>query len=428
MQYVGWVPTAGGRLSFSMIGQFRHIKPDCHNEIHDDTRWIVCHQVRENTDIPLPFGWLRRAYARHCLKIDLRVHYLLVCHTSAHDGLQGDVFLFDHAAWRSAGEQSHAKLVRHVTSGQENLTGAVAPLIEQLRESARFEADIVLTRAGFCTVKVEDDPDPHEQEELAGKRMPVADSRYNAAQCYYFIKDLSHCHQNHSRHSDTLTTVHPVRGDDDSSWCEPTLKALYRSVLVQRRNKLPESSARARGMLAYIESFIKVCGARYGETLVNMPLRDNALLKEAIKAEGEVLGARGKFRELWVPSNILFRVLLPILGTMLGLFAALRFIQGDTSEGVLADLSESRFATYLEYVATLLAHHPEAVFVCGIVAIWLFRALDQHGIGGAEKGRFGLRMLAALSRRKAGMIALSAAFFFCLLLFFYMRFMIGFLS
>lgn len=433
MHYMGWVPTAGGRLSFSMIGRLPHIKSDFSNEVHEGVRWIVCHQVREHTDIPLPYAWLQRGVARLFFQVDLRIHCVLACKESRDGELRGRVFLFDQERWGSSEQLLFHDAERSV-AGLAGKPGNVVPtLIEGLSTSALYHAEFCLERPGFCSVSgIKYNSETFSCHGLeAGLGMPVSTDRYSAAQCYYFIKDLAHYHRNHSRHNDTLTTLHPV-GDDPVDWCRQTLKALYRAMVSQRRDKTPFGVSCAKGMLAYIDSFICVCTARYGDSFTEMPLRDNALLKEALNAEAEAANVHSKFRELWSPSNFIFRILLPVFATLVGLFAIFRFVHGppvrNDDAGPHDFLSSSPLAEHLEWAVSLVADKPGAAFVTALVLIFFVRSLDKRALSGARGGRFALRFFLGMRRVRAFCIASLLGVVTCLLLVVYLRAMFGFLS
>lgn len=423
MRLRGWVPTVGGRLSFSVIGQFEHLKPGCYNHASHGVRTIICQQVRENTDIALPGGAVRRFYARYLQKSDLPLRYLLHAAAQGDGPLSGEVFIFSIDAWKAA--ESDIEQLRQMISKQAEGTREVVII---LRSKADFSAKVELERNGFCTLEIDPALTEIKHQAEPGTHLPIADSRGLAAQCFYFIKDISHRHQNHSRHSDTLTTVYPIQDEVDVNWCVETVKTLYRSIIKKRRSRTRESRAFALGMLAYVDAFAGIAERRYGKKVKDIPLRNHGHIKAAIEAEAQAHDARDAFDQLWRGSNLVFRVILPLLGSLLALVAALRLVLWAPGGSIAEDIRSSRLGGYLQMAADGLLHYPEVITLFVLICVVLLRRYDKYMHGRAGSGgvlqrsfKYMQRQTLAIKQRHATTIYYLLAVTLFAALFYYLK-------
>lgn len=423
MRLRGWVPTVGGRLSFSIIGQLEHLQPGCYNHVSHGVRTIICQQVRENTDIALPGKAVRRFYARYLQKSDLRLRYLLHAEAQGDGPLSGEVFIFNIDAWKAV--KGDTERLRQVVSRQAEGT---AEIITGLRSKAYFSAKVELERNGFCTLEVDAAQAERGGQAEPGTRLPIADARGRAAQCFYFIKDISHRHQNHSRHSDTLTTIYPIQDEVDVRWCVETVKTLYRCIIEKRRSRTRESRAFALGMLAYVDAFAGISQRRYGQKFKDVPLRNHGHIKAAIEAEAQAHDARDVFDQLWRGSNLVFRVILPLLGSLLALVAALRLILWAPGGSIAEDVRSSRLGGYLQIAADGLLHYPEGITLFVLIGVVLLRRYDKYMHGRAGSGgvlqrsfKYMQRQTLAIKQRRATAIYYLVAVTLFVLLFYYLK-------
>lgn len=111
------------------------------------------------------------------------------------------------------------------------------------------------------------------------------------AQCFYFLRDITHRHQHHSNQSDTLTTVWPAQ--DRSLWIRETLYELHRRVLMLRRQRSPRGQEDALGILAYVSAFESAIAEPFRKqreksiTIGFVPSYEKGALRESLNANLE---------------------------------------------------------------------------------------------------------------------------------------------
>jgi hypothetical protein len=150
------------------------------------------------------------------------------------------------------------------------------------------------------------------------QRLPPAEVlRPLVAQCFYFLRDITHRHQHHSRHSDTLTTVWPA--DDSSLWIRETLYELYRRVIMLRRQRSPRGQEDAVGILAYVSAFEAMIAepfrkrAEKDPKLGFVPIYEKVALRDSLNANLETK------RRKRVQRNVVAAVIPAFVAAMLNL-------------------------------------------------------------------------------------------------------------
>ena len=277
-RFTGWIPNATGNLSFSLIGQDG--QPSVCEKFNfpiGDGRAVIVRQTRHVADNLFLRG-------RGNLHSGLReLDYTLVSRSSPFDGddigvLHGFIFIHAIAPIEIKG------LNRDSVNSRR--------LAREAGSSALFAVAFRLYRTGRIEFRVPREFVNQEVQYGEGQTLDGGHSlRPLVAQCFYFIRDITHFHQHHSRFSDTLTTVWPA--DEPSLWIRETLYELYRRVLMLRRQHYPRGQEDALGLLGYISSFEHAIAEPFRKTelaagrVPRVPFYNREALKESLAANLE---------------------------------------------------------------------------------------------------------------------------------------------
>jgi hypothetical protein len=277
-KFRAWVPNATGNLSFSLIGQVGQPSPcEDANFVSRGRRLVVVKQRRNLSD-NLLFKYLQTPWTgAH------ELDFTIAARTGNKSGdtygvLHGWIFIHEHCPAELRFLDKDSLCVRTLNSS--------------LVSSADFGVAFRLDRTGRMTLKIPG----RFQDQLVeyGDREVLTGGealRPLAAQCFYFLRDITHLHQHHSADSDTLTTVWPT--DDESRWIRETLYELYRRVLMLRRQQSPRGQEDALGILAYIASFEETVATPAREAVAQgtmrgfVPSYGKAGLKDSLNANLE---------------------------------------------------------------------------------------------------------------------------------------------
>ena len=232
--FIGWIPTASERLSFSLIGDSDFPERAVTGYAkRDGRRFVVSYQRRETLDIPLPGRFLREFVAKQWLGRIGRCWYLCVGSTPENDELDsyfvGFLYLFIHKSdWLKV-----KGVVRKTQSDLENLALApsaqtlpekISSLQSLMAENANHSVQFELARTGTCKIW-------NHSAMLSANQIDKEDL---AAQLFFFLKEISHVHQHHHEHSDRIVDLQKF--DGEVSWRRETLCSLYRQSLRTKRN------------------------------------------------------------------------------------------------------------------------------------------------------------------------------------------------
>jgi len=287
--YIGWVPTVGGRLSFSIIGYSTHPTfAEVVNIADDSRRKIVCLQQRSLLDSAIPFfkkiliflfcGWRGTFY------------FLLDAESSnnlsdSNQSLTGKIYLFPE-------QQGHFYFFNRTHENISLLRNSIMALGRAYNNSPALgvislydsEKKIFLQKSSRCRFH---------SAKFSLDRDGVVEIHYHnadpelehiiCAQLFFFLKDISHKHQHHHPKTDTIVDIY---NKNNSRWQDETLRSLYKKVLdfKRRRDELVCSSA--LGVLSYIKSFRHICEKR---NLVLVTGRDDDNLCESIRVSQDEL-------------------------------------------------------------------------------------------------------------------------------------------
>ncbi|MCW3847869.1 hypothetical protein OF829_11515 [Sphingomonas sp. LB-2] len=304
---IGWIPSADGHLSFSMIGA--GTRPPCHRfsamvpngDMSGAQRKVAAFQLRRNTDLP----WFFRRFSKQA-----RHHWLLAGdslaasyytdpgkphHILDHQGmLRGRIIFIPYQEDAPTGDPLHigqAELTRQWEGVRKGIQRALranrraddqAAFHELEREIERmselkFETttiEFALFRTGELRlwitadeiVTVEpDDNYPRTDLYVGMDEIPYSHSLLR--QAYYFVKDAVHHHVHHDGESDQIIPLvfHPdedsdpeVKGEPSVSeqrWHRETLWGLSRTIEELVRKGTRETLRNALGFMCFAESF-----------------------------------------------------------------------------------------------------------------------------------------------------------------------------
>jgi len=235
------VPNILGHLSFSLIGDLGQPKssPTIHN-ILPVGREIYCAQTRNLSD-NLLFSKLQFRFSGiH------EFHFVLIARTANLQDdrlgqLNGWIFLF---------EKRPPKLDTIKKHGAKSFRRTRDALVRRSAYAVGFQ----LRRNGACVFGVPECMSDTRVSYDVDKELPIKDGlRYLTAQCFYFLRDITHKHFHHHPRSDAITTVWD--GEDRIVWVRETLYELYKRALEARRIRSVAGQERAAGILAYAEAF-----------------------------------------------------------------------------------------------------------------------------------------------------------------------------
>ncbi|SLN23128.1 hypothetical protein ROJ8625_00920 [Roseivivax jejudonensis] len=253
--YLGWVPTVTGNLSFTTIGTGSFPNRCVRKDIG---RTVFVLQRRDLLDVLVPYSegtdvakFFREFLANHLIGISGNFWFVLELSVSD-DGEEssGTVFVVPQAknsdliqrlkAWFKSDDDSFNERLKRDT--RESACWAVAVSIERPGKSGVSMLSDVGRVDGFGA---------HLEYVLAN-------------QAFYFLKDICHVHQHHHQTHDAITKLVPTAGYEAGAerWVDETLFSLYRAIIRFKRYKNEKALFRAAGILAYAQSFYRAYGER----------------------------------------------------------------------------------------------------------------------------------------------------------------------
>ncbi|MDP3875552.1 MAG: hypothetical protein Q8Q50_01080 [Methylobacter sp.] len=276
-KYIGWVPTVGRRLSYSIIGSSSHPSvAETANVADDKKRRILSLQKRTLIDSALPV--FKSPLVRLLFKLSGSFVFFLDAESnnsfsSKDQLLRGKLYLFtDHE------DEEVDKNVLRIIEAINNLNNFDSPLcskdidslyseiyqkfLKDIEKHSLFCARFSLDRDGIIEIEINTDKDIEHTV---------------CAQFFFFIKDISHRHQHHHPKTDTILDIYRK---DNPYWQDEVLRALYKRVLDFKRSRDQWVCSSALGILSYIKAFKKVCQEKKMEITAS---RDDDDLSESIK-------------------------------------------------------------------------------------------------------------------------------------------------
>jgi hypothetical protein len=111
--------------------------------------------------------------------------------------------------------------------------------------------------------------------------------KWVADQCYFFLRDATHAHQHHEPSSDTILILQERGNGDDIQWRRNIVYSLHYAIIRFKRDTDSRSALRAKGILAYCDSFIACCKADTRGQALDMPEFNSASLLMSLDAKSQ---------------------------------------------------------------------------------------------------------------------------------------------
>jgi hypothetical protein len=351
--YIGWVPTVGRRLSYSIIGSSSHPSvAEIANVADDQKRRILCLQNRTLLDSALPI--FKPALARRFFNLSGSFVFFLDAESnndfsSENQMLNGKLYLFTDSVDKNTDEK-----VLCIREAINKLNNFDSPFVSEsiddfyseinkkhfnnIEKYSIFKACFRLDRDGIIEIDIEANTDKELEHTIC-------------AQLFFFIKDISHRHQHHHPKTDTILDIY---NKDNSHWQDEVLRALYKRVLDFKRSRNEWVYSSALGVLSYIKAFKKVCDERDIKITV---VRDDNDLSESIEiAQNElrhITSQKVGFR------NAFITTMIALIGAMLMLSSL-----GTIANPAVQILSN---ATFIKLVADNIINNPFNIILVVLV-------------------------------------------------------------
>lgn len=311
MRFRGWVPNIVGHISFSLIGtprQPRHCQltnfPSRKQGSGRMWRIILCRQRRNLSD-NLFFSRLDFLAPGLSHSFDFTVISRSGYKETENVGfISGWIFL--HRTLGPWGKL-RAKLpgasripLGPLLTQLQLRSGNVLELLRSQRQSLLQDADFAvafrLSRTGAATFIVPQSLQDQDVRIADGVSIPTEDAlRTLTAQCFYFLRDITHRHYHHNARSDTITSV--WSDNNKGRWIRETLYELYKRVILARGVKYPSAQENALGILAYADAFEREIAGPFRDlpqhSRFYVPKYENAEIKASI---GAALEAKRRLR------------------------------------------------------------------------------------------------------------------------------------
>lgn len=314
-EFIGWVPTAGGRLSFSVIGNSdfpsRAITRNCAN---DTDRFVITFQRRRFVDSAAPL-FLKRFIQKYFSQ-DGDFWFVFIasgsnCSTVSGESVSGYAYVFSEKEICRSSILPKLKRFQHAVykdcrrevfeSGLEGFeSGVSADYLAKFR--------VVLARDGVVNMNYCSLPPREVKSKFQKLRYKINDEDGRerksllASQVYFFIKDITHTHQHHGRRVDAMIDVH-YSEIKSAEWYSRTLRGLYKRVLQYKRDKDRKVNMSSLGLMAYIDSLVRIARSRlsYSEYR-RLPVKFNDNLVASITASDDAKSARYELRRRLIDS------------------------------------------------------------------------------------------------------------------------------
>lgn len=345
--YSSWVPTVGGRLSFSIIGDPKHNhKTKTFNVADDGYRYLICHQQRNLLDSAIPFfkKWLASLFYSYSGTFEFFLIAKAENDASIKDANLTGLMCF-YPVKGLGWESSKASIIEcfdkfNEVGGADTLSEIYNDQLKSLQSNAisknsHFYAEFSLKRTGV--VKIIPPIDKGSDSLVADEFFSDEESRrYASAQLFFFLKDISHVHQHHHAGNDTIIDLHI--DEPEQKWRHKVIRSLYRRVLHFKRSPSEWSCLSSLGVLAYLRSFMEVikkeCSEEEAEKLEHLFLNDeniNRSIKIALLKNQSEKNRKTQF------SGNLRTIVLSVLGLIISLIGlasllGLDFTNNENSE------------------------------------------------------------------------------------------------
>lgn len=261
VNYIGWIPTVSGRLSFSEFGNSDYPTPCIRSVCTDGTqRVILAYQKRNLSDTTIPVLSRFEPIKKFIDKIFLNKDGTLwFCSTAFYDAQRnrifGKVFVFTKDYWRAEAETLVRELMDQIPRFNGDVSRTESKALELEEQIGAYSATIVnysIKRTGEIEINFK--YSEQGKKYIDAFHDDVDDDIFN--QIYYFLKGCLHRHQHHSKNTDSILQIYKKTGEID--WKVETLYTLYRKIINRRRSGKIVELSQSLGVLAYASSFEQI--------------------------------------------------------------------------------------------------------------------------------------------------------------------------
>lgn len=275
-EYKGWIPTVGGRLSFTVAGTHsrknsHHDSPVVQLDYGVRQNRIYAYQIRDLSDIPPLIQVAKINVFKKIVQKITRTNgrFIFLYGSENSDSasdidapLSGRVLVYRYTQSENSTFKRRLEpfeLRSHLSVG-ENLDEICS---HSLIGEPVLDVNFQLTRRGECKIS-------------SSTEIQTEIRKHALSEVFFFLKDFFHAHQHHNPRQDTIADLHEFEGDNEA-WINETLRSMYRKVLDFKRCGDFDSYMSAKGMLSYIDTFVKTIGKPYENADLIVLENDNVL-------------------------------------------------------------------------------------------------------------------------------------------------------
>jgi len=292
--YAGWVPTAGGRLSFRHIGQSQYPTPSIYANVSTPRRrLILAYQRRNLSDVPF------QRIIHYLCNIRGDFWFVLFAHSvddpHVSNELRGTIYVFKSKEdWRKESEQVVRSSIQQITEQtllnpllpEQHIRAELIPAQRAVKKAADIAVHFELSRTGevYFRAPIFNNSDlefaSNDYAATTGHDFP----HWVSTQCYFFLRDVCHRHQHHPPHVDNILVLQYRNPADPVVWRFNIIYSLYYYIVREKRFLDASSIFQASGVLGYAMSFRTICGEALGDLAIRMPRFDSEALLQSLQA------------------------------------------------------------------------------------------------------------------------------------------------
>jgi hypothetical protein len=291
--YAGWVPTANGRLSFRHIGESRNPTEAFYaNVATKKHRVVLAFQRRNLSDV------LFQSIIHYFCNIEDRFYFSVAATSEGDpaysDQIIGRIYIYKSKDdWKVKGRSAIAARIKNINDCRLSIASDRDQLIEleflaartALDATSDIHVDFELQRTGEIFVS---SPRFLDQDlEYASTEYAVEldqdFAKWIADQCYFFLRDIAHRHQHHDPSSDTILILQK-RDKEGVEWRRNVVFSLHHYIIRSKRFADARTLHQAAGILAYCNSFLKICERALGNDIEKIPRFNEEALTQSLNA------------------------------------------------------------------------------------------------------------------------------------------------
>jgi hypothetical protein len=367
--YAGWIPTANGRLSFRHIGESRNPTESFYANVTVESRRIILAFQRRNLS-----DLLFQTVIHYLVGIEDRFFFVIAATSEGNpaytDEITGKIYIYKSKDdWKTKARAVLSRTIKSINAYRLSVTIDRDRRIEDDFAEANRTLDgtcdvhisFVLQRTGdvFFSKPVFLDRELEYASVQYASELNQDFAKWIADQCYFFLRDLTHMHQHHSPSSDTILILQ--RNDDEGiEWRRNVIFSLHHYIIRAKRYADASSLYQAAGILAYCNSFQRICLRHLGDNAKRIPPFNVATLLQSLSARASEesqkaaeRGVRSILRSTWRASGI------AILAAFIAIIAMLA--QPQIEKGRIPELTQ---------LSGIVGRHIVGIFIW-IIALFL---------------------------------------------------------